>query len=394
MANTGRQHTFRFVLLLSIVSLFGDMTYEGARSVSGPFLAYLGASGFVVGFVAGSGELIGFALRYFSGRVADRTRMYWPIAIFGYAVNVLTVPALALARTWPIAAVLIVGERFGRGVRKPVVGAMLAHAGSELGQGWVFGFREAMDQTGATIGPLIVALVLFLHGGFSLAFSVLAIPALLMLLVLIGARREYPRPEDLETARPVQAPRGVGAFWLYAAGGACLGAGFADFALVSYHFSRTHVVADALIPVLYAGAMLVGAVGSPFLGKAYDRYGIVVVIAAFVAGAAFAPLVFLGSGAVALVGVLLWGLGMAAQDALLPSIIARIAPPERRASTLGAFDAVYGVAWFLGSTVMGALYDRSVIGLVVFSVVLQVVCAPPLLLFAARRQSRVDEAAT
>jgi MFS family permease len=387
-ASPTRQHTFRFVLWLSIVSLFGDMTYEGARSVSGPFLAHLGASGFVVGFVAGFGELIGFAMRYLSGSVADRTRRYWPIAIAGYAVNVLTVPALALARTWPVAALLIVGERFGRGVRKPVVGAMLAHAGSELGQGWVFGFRESMDQTGATIGPLIVALVLFFHGGFSLAFSVLAIPAVLMLVVLIGARREYPRPQDLETARPVQAPSGAGAFWLYAAGGACLAAGFADFALVSYHFSRTHLIADALIPVLYAGAMLVGAVGSPFLGKAFDRYGIVVVVAAFLAGAAFAPLVFLGSFWFALLGVLLWGLGMAAQDALLPSLIARIAPPERRASLLGAFDACYGVAWFVGSTVMGALYDRSIVGLVVVSLVLQVVCAPPLFLLAARRQTR------
>jgi MFS family permease len=182
---------------------------------------------------------------------------------------------------------------------------------------------------------------------------------------------------------------GAGAFWLYAAAGACLAAGFADFALVSFHFSRTHVIPDALIPVLYAGAMLVGVFASPFLGTAFDRHGIVVVVAAFVASATFAPLVFFGSPAAAIAGVLLWGLGMAAQDALLPSIIARIAAPERRASMLGAFDAVYGVAWFLGSTVMGALYDRSVLVLVVFSLVLQVVCAPPLLLLAARRQSHV-----
>jgi hypothetical protein len=186
------RRAFRFVLLLSIVSLFGDMTYEGARSVSGPFLAALGASGLVVGFVAGFGELIGFAMRYLSGSFADRSRRYWPVAIFGYALNVLCVPALALARTWPAAAALIVGERLGRGIRKPVVGAMLAHAGSELGQGWVFGFREAMDQTGATLGPLIVALILYLHGGFSLAFAVLAVPAVLMLAVLAAARRAYP----------------------------------------------------------------------------------------------------------------------------------------------------------------------------------------------------------
>jgi len=379
-------HAFRFVLLLSVVSLFGDMTYEGARSVSGPFLAALGASGLVVGCVAGFGELIGFAMRYLSGSFADRSGRYWPIAIFGYAINVLSVPALALARTWPAAAALIVGERLGRGIRKPVVGAMLAHAGSELGQGWVFGFREAMDQTGATLGPLIVALILFTHGGFSLAFAVLAVPAVLMLVVLAAARRAYPRPQDLETVRPLHAPVGSRAFWLYAAAGASLAAGFADFALVSYHFSRTHLISDALIPLLYAGAMLIGVVASPLLGRAFDRYGMGVVVAAFVVSAAFAPLVFFGSLGFAVAGVLLWGLGMAAQDALLPTVIARVAPPDRRASMLGAFDAVYGVAWFVGSTLMGALYDRSLVWLVSLSVVLQVVCAPPLLLLAARER--------
>ncbi|HEY0797678.1 MAG TPA: MFS transporter, partial [Candidatus Baltobacteraceae bacterium] len=310
-----RRPAFRFVFLLGIVSLFGDMTYEGARSVAGPLLAQLGASGFIVGFVAGAGELIGFGMRYVSGRFADKSRQYWPIVIIGYAINLLAVPAIAVARTWQTAAILLIGERFGRGVRKPVVGAMVAHAGSELGQGWVFGFREAMDQTGATLGPLIVAYILYRNGGFSLAFGVLLIPALLALFVLLAARRAFPHPEDLEATPPrIEAPAGIGVFWLYAAAGACLAAGFADFSLVAFHFSRAHIVPDALIPVLYAGAMLMGAVGSPYLGYAFDRYGIVVVIVTFVAAAFFAPLVFFGSGLAAVAGVLLWGLGMAAQD--------------------------------------------------------------------------------
>lgn len=376
---------FRFVLLMSIVSLFADMTYEGGRSIAGPFLAHLGATGLVVGLVAGFGELAGFALRYASGTVVDRTRKYWATAFLGYAINLLTVPALALARAWPMAAGLIVGERFGRGVRKPATGAMMSHAGSQLGQGWVFGFNQAMDQTGATLGPLLVAAILTLHGGFSHAFGSLAIPALLALAVLTVAQRQFPVPRDLErhAAESAGFPPSR-AFWIYAAAGGCLAAGFADFALISYHFSKTHLVSNGLIPVLYAAAMLVGAATAPFLGRAFDRYGTALLAAVFAVSAAFAPLAFLGTLPLAIVGMMLWGLGMGAQDALLPALVVQLAPADRRATALGRFDAVYGVAWFLGSAAMGALYDRSILALVVFSLVLQIGCALPLLFIGGR----------
>ncbi len=383
-----RSTPFRFVVLMSIVSLFADMTYEGARSVSGPFLASLGASGLVVGIVAGLGELGGFGLRYVSGTLSDRTGRYWIATSIGYVINMLSVPALALVRSWPAAAALIVGERLGRGIRKPTADAMLSYAGSSLGRGWVFGFREAMDQTGATIGPLLVALVLYLHGGFSRAFALLLVPAVLALVVLGIARREFASPRDLETApAPAAGFEMNRAFWLYAAAGACLAAGFADFALVSYHLSKAHIISNQLIPILYAGAMLTAAACAPVLGRIYDRSGIIVVIVTFAFAAAFAPLTFLGSFWWAVAGIVLWGLGMGAQDALLPSVIAQMAPPDKRAGALGTFDGVYGVAWFAGSAAMGALYDRNIVWLVVFSLVLQLGCALPIMAVAARRHA-------
>ncbi|MHB8148099.1 MAG: MFS transporter, partial [Vulcanimicrobiaceae bacterium] len=342
---------------MSIVSLFADMTYEGARSVSGPFLASLGASGLVVGFVAGLGELGGFSMRYLSGTLADRTGRYWLAAFIGYTINLLSVPALALARGWPVAAVLMLAERFGRGIRKPAADTMVSYAGSQLGRGWVFGFREAMDQTGATIGPLIIALVLYLHGGFGRAFAVLIIPATLAVVALTVAQRQFPAPQEFEAPRESPAVSQKRAFWIYVAAGACLAAGFADFALVSYHLSKAHILPNQMIPVLYACAMLVAAACAPLFGRAYDRFGIIVVASAFGLAALAAPFVFLGAPWLAIVGVLLWGLGMGAQDVLLPSVVARLAPADRRASALGTFDGVYGVAWFVGSTIMGALYD-------------------------------------
>ncbi|HUY40786.1 MAG TPA: MFS transporter [Candidatus Dormibacteraeota bacterium] len=378
---------FRFVFIIGVVSLFADMTYEGGRSIAGPFLAHLGATGLIVGLIAGLGELIGYGFRIVSGVVADRTRRYWPITFLGYGVNVLSVPALALAHAWPAAGALLVGERFGRGIRKPAVSAMLAHAGSQIGQGWVFGFHESMDQAGATVGPLLVAAVLAFQGGFAGAFGVLAIPGVLALLALTFARAQYPSPRDLE---PHPAPRieHFGrAYWIYAGAGACVAAGFADFALVSFHFSKAHVIANHFIPILYAVAMLVGAVGAPFFGRFYDRSPLTTVLGAFALAAFFAPLCFLGNEPMAIAGVVLWGLGMAAQETLLPSIVSGLIPAAQRATALGTFDGIYGIAWFAGSAAMGALYDRSLLAVVIFSVALQI-ASLPLFIVAARARGQ------
>src|SRR5438093_4817047 len=157
---------FRFVIVVGIANLFADMTYEGARSSTGQFLGSLGASAVVVGFTAGLGEFLGYALRSFSGVISDKTGKYWIVTIVGYVINMLAVPALALAGSWPLAAGLMIAERTGRAIRKPSTEAMLSFAGKQLGSGRVFGINEALDQAGATIGPLIVALVLFLNGGY------------------------------------------------------------------------------------------------------------------------------------------------------------------------------------------------------------------------------------
>jgi hypothetical protein len=153
-----------FVLIIGIANFFADFTYEGARGIIGPFLGLLGASAAIVGFVAGLGELMGYGLRSISGYFADKSHRHWAFAFVGYAVNMLAVPALALPGRWPFAAGLVVAERVGRGIRKPTVEAMLSYAGKSIGAGWVFGLNEALDQAGATIGPLLMALVLYLNG--------------------------------------------------------------------------------------------------------------------------------------------------------------------------------------------------------------------------------------
>ncbi len=285
-----------FVVIIGIANFFADFTYEGARGIIGPFLGSLGASAAIVGFVAGLGELMGYGLRSVSGYFADKSHKHWAFAFLGYTINMFAVPALALTRQWPLAASLVVSERVGRGIRKPTVEAMLSYAGRSIGAGWVFGLNEALDQAGATIGPLLMALILYLNGSYQTGFGVLLIPALLCLATLVLARLLHPRPHELEkdaghtfaTANLKQT------YWIYFVAGALLAAGFADFALIGFHFQKANVMPGNLIPVFYAVAMAASALASIPLGRLFDRLGPNVSLFAFLISAAAAPFIFLG----------------------------------------------------------------------------------------------------
>jgi hypothetical protein len=137
----------RFGVTMGIVNLFADLTYEGGASINGPFLGKLGASAAAVGIIAGVGEFLGYALRLVSGRVADRQGRLWLITFVGYTINLLAVPALALANHWIVAAALVLAERIGRAIRKPTVEAMLSYSSEQLGKGWAFALNTALDET-------------------------------------------------------------------------------------------------------------------------------------------------------------------------------------------------------------------------------------------------------
>ena len=366
----------RFVVLIGITSLFADFTYEAARSINGQYLETLGASAAVVGFTAGFGELLGYGMRSVFGWFADRTGRYWLTAIAGYLVNLLAVPALALAGNWPAAATLVVAERAGRAMRKPPVEAMLSSAGTQIGQGWAFGLNEALDQTGAALGPLVMALVLFLHGSYTTGYALLGVSVAFALATVLVARHFFPRPHELDTGPRVASSGLSRSFWWYVLAGGLVAAGFADFALVGYHFQQAGVVSKDLIPVYYALSMGVGALGALVLGRIFDRYGIRTLLATIFVSAFFAPLVFLGNGSAALAGIVLWGLGMAAQESLLKPLVARIIAADKKATAFGTYDTGYGVFWFAGSWLMGFLYSRSVHALVVFSVCIQLAALP------------------
>lgn len=373
-----KRTAIKFVVLIGLVSLFADMTYEGARSITGQYLAILGANALTVGFVSGFGELVGYSLRLVSGYIADRTGKYWQITIIGYVCNLLAVPLLALAGHWWIAATLMILERLGKAIRVPTRDAMLSHAGQQTGMGWGFGLHEALDQAGAMIGPLIVALILLLNGNYREGFAILLIPALISLALLFYARKLYPHPQSLDIKQdklettPIQSK----SFWLYLFGASLIAAGFADFPLIAFHFEKQNILPNVWVPVAYAIAMGIDGLAALLLGHFYDRKGFIILIAITILSSLFAPLVFLGGFQLALLGIVLWSIGVGAHESLMRAVVANMIPSDKRASAYGTFNMFYGVSWFLGSVLMGALYDYSISYVVAFSLFIQLAALP------------------
>jgi MFS family permease len=357
-----------FIVVFGLISMLGDIVYEGARSVTGPFLGTLGASALVVGVVTGVGEAVGLVLRLFTGPLSDRTGRYWAITISGYAITVVAVPLLAVAGHLWVAVIFIVGERLGKAVRTPARDTMLAHAGGKLGLGRAFALHEALDQVGAFAGPLIVALGIFSVGGYRPAFALLAIPGALLLIVLGVLRVRVPDPAAYDhdgRQRKMTTVRGAWSlparFWAYAIFTALSMVGFATFAILAFHLAKHHVISAGLIPIVYAVAMGVDALTALASGWSYDRHGLRGLIIVPALAAAIPWLSFSTSAALIWVGAILWGAAMGIQESTLRAAVADLVPVAQRGTGYGVFSAAYGLAWLGGSIMIGALYEVSVV---------------------------------
>ncbi|HEX5180935.1 MAG TPA: MFS transporter [Gemmatimonadaceae bacterium] len=369
---------FAFVVVMGIVNLFADITYEGGGSINGPFMGSLGAGAAAISIVAGLGEFLGYSLRAVSGWAADRTGKYWALTFVGYGINLFAVPAMAFAGNWEIAGVLILTERIGRAIRKPTVGAMLSYSTGALGRGWVYGLNSALDETGATIGPIILAIALSRGLGYRHGYALLFISAACAIAALVVARVIFPVPSRLETDSDRRAaPAGfTPSFWLFMLAAGCFGAGLMSFEFISFHLASRHVVSLGWIPLFLAISTGVGVFVNLALGKLYDRAGLRVVLVAVFVSSLFSPLVFLGGFGAALVGLVLWGVGYATQDTLLKAVLAGMLPEGKRNLAFGLFYTGYGVGWLIGSVVTGLLYRSSIPAVIVFAMAVQLVSIP------------------
>lgn len=387
-----------FIVFFGIVSLFSDMTHEGASSIRGAYLTILGASAGAIGFVSGLGELIGYSMRYVFGRIADKRKNYWFMTIFGYVIDVLAVPALALVgeNGWIAAAILLIIQRMGKAIKKPAKDTIMSFAASQEGVGKSFGIQEMLDQIGAFLGPVLLYLVmLFKTTGttfeiYSTCFAVLAIPGAITIIMLLITRKKFPNPENFEPEAKEFVPFEMKkSFKYYIMGISLFAFGFIDYSLVIMHISRnftsiagglaetSSIINSGTIPLLYAGAMLVDAVAALVFGYMYDKKGVKVLVLSTIISAPFSAFVFLGKSVpMVIFGVVLWGIGMGAQESILKAAVTTMVPKSSRATGYGIFECSFGIFWFLGSWLLGVLYDVSVPVMVVVSVVAQIAAIP------------------
>jgi len=387
-----------FIILFGIVSLFSDMTHEGASSIRGAYLSLLGASAATIGFISGLGELIGYSMRYVFGKLTDKSKQYWPMTIAGYVLDIIAVPVLALVgeHGWIAACVLLVIQRMGKAIKKPAKDTIMSFAASQEGVGKSFGIQEVLDQIGAFIGPVLLYLVmLFKTEGttfeiYSTCFAVLAIPGAITLILLIVTRCKFPNPEHFEPEPKEYVPFKIKKeFILYIAGISLFAFGFIDYSIIIMHVSRTYshlasglsetsaLVSTGSLPLLYAGAMLVDAVAALFFGMMYDKNGVKALVWSTVISAPFAVFVFaFDSVPMLLIGVALWGVGMGAQESILKAAVTSMVPKASRATGYGVFECSFGAFWFLGSWLMGVLYDVSIPAMIAVSVIAQLAALP------------------
>lgn len=387
-----------FIIFFGIVSLFSDMTHEGASSIRGAYFSILGASAGAIGFVSGLGELIGYSMRYVFGKIADKRKNYWFMTIFGYVIDVLAVPALALVgeNGWIAAAILLIIQRMGKAIKKPAKDTIMSFAASQEGVGKSFGIQEMLDQIGAFLGPVLLYIVmLFKTTGttfeiYSTCFAVLAIPGAITLIMLLITRKKFPNPENFEPEAKEFVPFEMKkSFKYYILGISLFAFGFIDYSLVIMHISRnftsiagglaetSSIINSGTIPLLYAGAMLVDAIAALIFGYMYDKKGVKVLVLSTIISAPFSAFVFLGKSVpMVLVGVVLWGIGMGAQESILKAAVTTMVPKSSRATGYGIFECSFGIFWFFGSWLLGMLYDVSVPVMVVVSVLAQLAAIP------------------
>lgn len=393
---------WRFVTVFGTVSLLADFVYEGARSITGPLLASLGASGLVVGVVTGIGEAAALGLRLVSGPLTDRTRRFWAWTIAGYTLTVVTVPVLGIAATLWVACALVIAERIGKAVRSPAKDTLLSHAAAVTGRGRGFAVHEALDQIGAVIGPLTVAGVLAVtDNDYGSALGVLALPGAAALALLIWLRWRVPEPARYEPSvtaasasrqkaaighdRPARLPA---RFWAYCAFTATTMVGFATFGVLSYHMVTRGVLSAAAVPLVYAATMAADAVAALLSGWMYDRVGPktlagLPVLSALVPVIAFTEQVWL-----VVAGALLWGAAVGIQESTLRAVVADIVAPPRRATAYGVFAAGLGVATAAGGALTGWLYDTSIAALIGTVVAVQMAAICLGIIVVARQRRR------
>lgn len=368
--------TLIVIMIFGMISLLGDLVYEGARSANSQYFTTLGITAAQIGLVFGIGEFFGYALRLLAGVASDRTGQHWRFMFLGYGL-LIAVPLMGWAQNWNLLVILVLMERLGKALRSPakdtVLSGVAAGEKDRIGVGMAFGIQEAMDQLGAFGGPLIFTLVFFFSGSdsnlaYALGYRLLLIPFLALLAFLIFAYRK------VSSANLLPEPSSVGyhsqklpqIFWLYTAFTFFAALGFVNFSLIGYHLKASGLLEDGQITLLYASAMAVDALAALLAGHCYDhlkrrraaKHAGLLLLALIPLLSVILPLMTLRqSPRLMVVGMLFFGMILGLHETIMRSAISDLTPFHKRGTSYGLFNAGYGLALLAGAALMGWFYD-------------------------------------
>jgi MFS family permease len=348
---------------LGLVSLFMDVSSEMIHGLMPVFLVVvLGASPIIVGLIEGVAEATANIVKLFSGMLSDLTRRRKALAVAGYALAALSKPVFALAGSpaWVLGARF--ADRVGKGIRAAPRDALVADLAPPGMVGAAFSLRQAIDNVGALLGPLLaMALMWAFADDFRLVFWLAVIPAGIAVAILVLAVREpppataLPRAPRLDRATLARLPR---LYWLTVGAGAVL---------TLARFSEAFVIlraedlglALALSPLILVTVNIVSSVVTYPVGVLSDRigrrglvacgFGVLVVADVVLAAAQGLAAVFAGAA--------LWGLHLALTQGLLAALVADSAPAALRGTAFGAFNLASGLALLAASVLAGALWQ-------------------------------------
>jgi len=372
MQNHTRRAAYLSIILLGIVSLMGDIVYEGGRSIIPYFLEFLGASAVLIGFVGGLGDFLGYVIRPLAGYWADVSQRYWFFTFLGYFL-IISIPFLAfvifLPNKWQLgmAISLIMIERVGKALRAPSRDTILSIVSKGVGSGKAFGIHETLDQIGAIIGPLIIGLLVSSAIDFTNIFGVLFIPFLILLFALGYAYRKIENLPIMEESRKNARRTGIKRerlnkkFYIYSFAVFVNSMGFINILLVISEAG--HILPEYVWfgPIIYVVIMGVDALAAYPSGYFYDKIGIKFLIIPFIFTALASIMVLISHNIYTiLIASVLFGIVLGIQESVYRAVITDVAPLESRGTAYGIFNTIYGLGLLIGGVIYGFFIDLSI----------------------------------
>lgn len=372
--------TARNVYVFGLTSLLNDTASEMAYWILPAFLATLGAGPMQLGLIEGVAEGVASGAKLLSGWLSDRFPRRKPMVVGGYAVANLAKPLLALATAWWHIFLIRFADRFAKGMRGAPRDVLLAESVSKKDLGSAYGLMQAMDTTGAILGPLLALWLVARFADPRTVFLFAAIPGVLSIVVVALFARETggakhlhlepapPDPDqhlDVEAAPPAPAPEKTTHdhipasfyFLLFAVTLFSLG-GSSDMFLILRARDVGITVAEA--PILGLVFNIVYALTSWPAGKLSDRLPKAVVAAAGYIVYAVTYYVFAKAPSATAIWITMAGYGLfyALTTPVLKALIAEAVPAALRGRALGLFYFASSISMLLASLLAGELWEH------------------------------------